>query len=136
MSFECAEPTIVSERIDVSDVVEVLGQYAEVDGPAGLWRIELDWCDPDTQYHVIDSLEYGYRVLNPILSEIRRMDDGTYVASFEEANIRINAESAHDAYQDLLTEILDTFDTLLSEPRLGRDAARQLEILKTFIGKA
>ena len=38
-----------------------------------------------------------------------------------------------DALQALLAEILETFDVLVKEQSLGPDAAKQLQILNTYI---
>ena len=85
---------------------------------------------------VINTLEDGYPVLKPIPYEIERIADGDFLATFQAANIAISGFDAQDAYQSLVAEILDTFDALVDEPRLGQDAAAQLQILRTYIGKA
>lgn len=67
--------------------------------------------------------------------EIRRVDVGDYEARFREANIAIAGTDSHDALQALVSEILDTFDILLTEPALGPDAAEQRRILSAYIAR-
>ena len=82
----------------------------------------------------IDNLgEAGYRILQPIPVEIRRVGIGDFEASFREANIAISGSDSDDAYQALVAEILDTFDGLTEDKNLGISAAEQLRILKTYI---
>ena len=80
--------------------------------------------------------EDGYRVLKPIPIDIRRIGDGNFLASFQEANIAIGGLDSQDAYQGLVAEILNTFDTLNGEASLGPDAAAQLEVLRSYIVRA
>ena len=58
------------------------------------------------------------------------------IATFQEANIAIGGFDRQDAYQSFVAEILDTFDVLTEEEYLGPDAAAQLQVLRTYIGKA
>lgn len=89
---------------------------------------------PTFESDVINDLEEaGYRVLRPIPFEIRRIGIGDFEASFSEANISISGSDMDDAYQALVAEILDTFDLLPKERKLGPDAAGQLRILRTYI---
>ena len=89
----------------------------------------------ETEEGVIDALEIGYAVSRPIPYRIERVGGGNYEASFTEANIAIGGVDPQDAYQSLVAEILDTFDTLLDEPDLGADAAAQLQTLQQYIVK-
>jgi len=83
---------------------------------------------------VIEALEDGYNVRQPIPYEIEQVGEGDYLASFDEANIAIGGLDDQDAYQALIIEILNTFDTLTEEEsHLSSAAARQLEILRTYI---
>lgn len=104
-----------------------------------LWKIQevaADQAPQRIEYDSIDDLgEAGYRILQPIPLEIRRVGIGDFEASFREANIAMSGSDSHDALQALVAEILDTFDLLLSEPSLGPDAAEQLQILRKYIGK-
>lgn len=84
---------------------------------------------------IVDLHEDGYIVLQPIPIIIERVDD-SFLATFEEANIAIGGVNRQDAYQSLVAEILDTFDALTEEGHLGPDAAAQLQVLRTYIGKA
>ena len=89
---------------------------------------------PKTEHEQIDSLgEAGYRILQPIPVEIRRVEPGDFLALFREANIAMSGSDNNDAFQALVAEILDTFDVLVEERNLGPDAAEQLWILNTYI---
>lgn len=87
-------------------------------------------------YDPISNLgEPGYQVLQPIPVEIEKVAPGDFLASFREANISISGIDNDDAYEALLAEILDTFDSLTEEKSLGKSAAKQLRVLKTYIAK-
>lgn len=91
---------------------------------------------PKITHDLIDSLgEEGYQLLQPIPVEIHRIGIGEYEAGFREANIAIAGISDQDAYESLVAEILDTFDTLSSTSNMGPDAARQLRVLREHIIK-
>ena len=86
---------------------------------------------------IVDLHEDGYVVLRPIPIKIERVNEGGFLATFSEANIAIGGLDYQDAYQSLVAEILDTFDTLTEEEeRLSPDAAAQLQVLRTYIGQA
>ena len=92
---------------------------------------------PSAELSGIDNLgEAGYRVLRPIPVVIRRVGIGNCEASFREANIAMSGSDSDDAFQALVAEILDTFDMLPQEQNLGPDAAKQLQVLRTYIAKA
>ena len=84
---------------------------------------------------ITDLREAGYSVLRRIPVEIKRIGPTDYEASFSEANIAMSGTSGQDAYQALVADILDTFDTLSAEQNLGPAAAEQLHILNTYIGR-
>ena len=138
MNILLAEPPIMSERIDASLTESVVAaQYADLDTTSDLWQTAVScWHDQGTEFDLIDALEDGYVVLNPIPVEIKRVDDTTYLASFKEANIAMSGFDRQDAYQSLVAEILDTFDALVDERRPSPDAAAQLQVLRTYLGKA
>lgn len=79
--------------------------------------------------------EPGYRCLQPIPVEVRRAEYGYFLASFSDANIAISGQDRDDAYQALIVEIIETFEVLLEEPKLGPDAREQLNILNKFIAR-
>lgn len=84
--------------------------------------------------HLTDLGEAGYHLRQPIPYLIRKLNNGTFEASLDEANIAIGGSDPHDAYQALVAEILDTFDTLIREEgNLGLEAERQLRVLKQYI---
>ena len=85
---------------------------------------------PHIERVCIDDLgEAGYRILQPIPVEIRRVEIGDFQAWFREANIAMPGSDGNDALQALVAEILETFDVLLSERQLGPDAVEQRRIL-------
>ncbi len=89
-----------------------------------------------TTEEITDLGEAGYRVLRPIPVEINRIGPEDYQASWVEANIAIAGRDSQDAYQALVAEILDTFDTLAREPKLCQAAARQRQLLLAYIARA
>ena len=90
-------------------------------------RIEHAWIN--------DPGEAGYRILQPIPVEIRRVEIGGFEASFGEANIAMSGRDSSDALQALAAEILETFDMLVSEQNPGPDAAEQRRLLRTYIAR-
>ena len=89
---------------------------------------------PHIEHKRIDNLgEAGYRILQPIPVEIRRVGIGDFEASFREANIAMPGSDSNDALQALVAEILETFDVLLRERNLVPDAVVQRQILSTYI---
>ena len=112
-------------------------QYVSIDGLGGFLGAAANQELPRTEYVSIDDLgEAGYRVLQAIPVEIRRVGIGDFEASFREANIAISGRDQADAYQALVAEILETFDVLLTEQNLGPDATEQRQILRTYIVRA
>ena len=92
---------------------------------------------PRTEHFSIDNLgEAGYRVLQTIPVEIRRVGIGDFEASFREANIAMSGRGQDDAYQALVAEILESFDALITEQNLGPDATEQRRIIRTYIARA
>ena len=90
-------------------------------------RIEHTWIN--------DPREAGYRILQSIPVELRRVESGDFEASFQEANIAMSGSDSSDALQALAAEILETFDVLVREQNLGPDAAEQRQILRTHIAR-
>lgn len=121
MSVVLAEPPTVSDRV-----------YAPT--PGDVWQTTVSYYG--AEYQEIEELELGYEVLRPIPVEIKRADDSTFVARFAEANIAIGGFDAQDAFQSLVAEILDAFDTLTEEAHLTGSAAEQLRVLRAYIAKA
>jgi len=86
---------------------------------------------------ITDLYEEGYKLLRPIPTELERVGESEVIAKFKEANIAIAGVSEQDAFQSVFADILDTFDALSDEGNnLGPDAAKQLQVLRTYIAKA
>lgn len=134
MSIAFCEETIASDQIDAAQYDEVFHIGAEFDADPFLWQ-SASYFDDRTEHLTIDELEDGYLVIAPIPITIERVDDQTYQAAFSEANIAISGVDPQDAYQSLIAEILDTYDTLSDEPALGTHAAAQLQVLRNHIVK-
>ena len=112
-------------------------EYFPIDDLAGFLGAAANQELPRTEHFSIDDLgEAGYRVLQTIPVEIRRVGIGDFEAAFREANIAISGRDQDDAYQALVAEILETFDVLLTEQNLGPDATEQRQILRTYIVRA
>ena len=75
----------------------------------------------------------GYRVRQPFVVWIKRTGPGNFKAAFRDANIAISGADRDDAYQALVTEILDTFDVLTEESTLIPHAVEQLRVLRKYI---
>jgi hypothetical protein len=77
-----------------------------------------------------------YQLLAPLLVSVQPAESG-FVASWHDANIYSSGENEGDAVNSLKGLILDVFDTLNveSEAKLGREARRQLSVLKRFVKK-
>lgn len=89
---------------------------------------------PRTEHRWIHDLgEAGYEVLRAIPVEIRRVEVGDHEAFFLEANIAMSGRNPDDAFRALVAEILDTFDLLRKERKLGPDAAEQCQVLHRYI---
>jgi hypothetical protein len=85
---------------------------------------------------ITDLGEAGYQITHPIKYRIERLNETEFLASIPGVNIAISGDDWQDAYQALVAEILDVFDTLTTEPNLGPDAAAQLAMLSSHIVKA
>lgn len=66
---------------------------------------------------------------------IQQFGSNDFVASFHLADISMTDSTRDYAYEALVTEIFDTLDVLLEEPRLCPDAAEQLQTLLDYILK-
>ena len=87
--------------------------------------------------HIHESAEAGYQVSNPLPILIRQGQD-SYVASFFEANIHAAGDTDQEAFDNLRSLILDTFDILAdtSEDDMAPVALRQWRVLQHYIAKA
>lgn len=139
MNIVLAELPIASERFDATEHDDGVLAMMRSEWSADLellWQSGVSYFDDGIEACTIEELEDGYNVTVPIPVTIERVDDKTYQATFEEANIAITGFDGQDAYQSLVAEILDTYDTLVNEPELGRDAAAQLAVLRRHIVQA
>jgi hypothetical protein len=77
-------------------------------------------------------------VLKKLLPVYLESDGDSVMATFFDANISISSETEDEAFDDLKSIILDTFDCLDAEPpaQLGPEPLRQLAVLRDFIGRA
>lgn len=137
-----AEPEIVSWRVDSRTTAPAAPIRPDVVvrrvTPAGFWLLGAQFfCSfadvRSPRAGVITQLEDGYEVLQPIPYRVSRQGEQDFIATFEEGNIAISGVDPHDAYQSLLADILDTFDSLVAAPRLSPAAVRQLNVLREFI---
>lgn len=75
-----------------------------------------------------------YAVRSPIPVSIERIDEGDYLASFEEANIASPGITFQEAYQNLAIELLNIFEKFTEEKNnLGPEPTRQLNILRRYL---
>jgi predicted RNase H-like HicB family nuclease len=82
---------------------------------------------------LITELESGYTARQAIPAKIEKTG-GSYMASFEEANIHASGETWSDAARNLKTLILDIYDSLISETaKLGPGPKRQLATLLRYV---
>ena len=75
-----------------------------------------------------------YELLKPLPVEIQKVEQDEFIASFEEAGIAMCADSPDDSLLNLLSHILDVFDSYSAqEDKLAWRAARTFRVLKSFI---
>jgi hypothetical protein len=73
-----------------------------------------------------------YRVKRPIPVVVRE-HDGVFLASFVDANINASGETAHEAFETVKALMLDMFDHLSRQAKLGPKLAKALAALREFI---
>ncbi len=75
-----------------------------------------------------------YTLLRAIPVKIEQVEARDFVAEFDEANIAISGETYHEAFQNLIAEILNAFENFSTEEaRLGPEPTRQLEVLRNYL---
>jgi len=76
-----------------------------------------------------------YVVKRRIPVNIELIDAG-FIATFFDANLSTSGETEEEAFSNLRSLILDTFEALDAEPEtdLGPEPARQLAVLTQFLG--
>ncbi len=137
-SLTFAEPTILVKGIAPSFSGNALIPVPSwtFDSDVDLWwQTLVEGWQEDPAADCIDTLEDGDLVIKPIRVTYKHTKDSV-TAMFADANIAMSGVDTQDAYQSLIAEILDTFDTLSVEPILAPEAVAQFEILKNHIGRA
>jgi hypothetical protein len=87
-------------------------------------------------YDVIEGGLEGYVVKQPIRITHEDVSDSEVQAQFAEANFAVSGTSRQDAFQALTEEMLAAFDDWSAdESKLGPGPARQLAVLRTYLGK-
>ena len=77
----------------------------------------------------------GYRLKKPIQACVDRISGDEVIAAFPEAGISICGDSPTEAIQMLKTEIVELYEILKKEARLGPEPQRQLLVLEKYIGQ-
>jgi predicted RNase H-like HicB family nuclease len=73
-----------------------------------------------------------FRVFKPIPVMIRPHDGG-FLASFLDANVNASGETEQEAFEAVKALMLDMFEHLCRQPKLGPKLASRLAVLKEFI---
>lgn len=99
----------------------------------------LNGTDGDSSIKVAinDLSEPGYKLLKPIPVVVHLEKDGEHVASFFDGNIHASGDNDQEAFENLRSMILDTFDTLagLQIEQMARPAADQWALLQRYLKK-
>ena len=75
-----------------------------------------------------------YTLLRPIPVKIEQVEQDDFLARFEEANIGMSGETAQEALQNLLIDVLDAFELFCKEEtNLGPEPTCQLRVLRRYI---
>lgn len=75
-----------------------------------------------------------YTLLQPIPVKIEQIEEGDFLAGFDEANVAMSGETYQEAFQNLVAEVLNSFESFITEEaNLGPEPARQLGILKKYL---
>lgn len=75
-----------------------------------------------------------YDILQPIPIKIECMGEDDFLASFDEVNLSIGGETEQEALQNIIAEILDTFEIFSGEEyRIGPEPAHQLRVMKKYL---
>lgn len=86
-----------------------------------------------TQYSVVKSLKSPFIVTKPIPVTIREID-GSFVASFEEANVNASGDTWFDALSNLKAYIVDIFGELSAhQEALGPSLRRDFLVMQRFV---
>ena len=76
-----------------------------------------------------------YKLLQAIPVVIQPQEQ-EWIASFYDANLYASGETEQEAFDNLRSLILDVYESLAAEKdELGPEPARQIAILKSFIGE-
>lgn len=82
---------------------------------------------------IVDDFQVGNYSINQFKAIIEFYGDDDYMASFEEAEIYVSADSATEAIQDLKSSIIDIYEILKSEKKLGPIPLKQLKVLENYV---
>ncbi len=75
-----------------------------------------------------------YCVIEPLKVRVERLSPTEFIAKVENANLAIGGATHHDAYRNLVNEVLDAFDFLReNEPNLGDNLRNQLALLRKHL---
>ncbi len=111
-----------------------------LEGPrlvVGRWAAVSAWQPrPASQDVITARLGTSYALLRPIPVAVEQVGPDDFLAHFEEANIAMSGETAEDARESLLANILDVFDLFTNEEAsLGPEPARQLGVLRKYLAR-
>jgi hypothetical protein len=101
-----------------------------------LSKLESATSSPALRLAVTSFAPEPFSLLRPIEVLVEQMDDA-FVASFFDANISASGDNQQEAFDNLKSLILDTYDSLCAESpgRLGPEPKRQLAVLDSFLRK-
>jgi hypothetical protein len=95
---------------------------------------EVDLASAEGDHILRQFPDEPYRLLKPIVVQVKRLGDDDFLASFNDANMEISGDSAQEAFQNLAAHILDVLEVLeKGESALGPEPARQLAVLRDHI---
>jgi predicted RNase H-like HicB family nuclease len=111
----------------ISKLSERLGRLETNLGPVSSKAVAIQTFAPEP-----------YHLSSPISVTVEEDAAGNFVASFFDASISATGENEQEAFENLKSLILDTFDSLNREAlaKLGPEPRRQLAVLRSFINAA
>lgn len=85
-------------------------------------------------YQILDLKDKNYSLNEPIPFEIEICEDG-YIAKISKLNIYAFGDNLSEAKNELINEILDLYDFLNSENKLGKDPLKWKNFINYYILK-